>query len=139
MEAQDGVAGEILAALGGAGNVSVSTHCTTRLRITVADPDAVDEARLSGVAAVLGVARGGDQVQVVVGPGVVAGVHAALERARAAASDAGSSPDTSSRRAEGNAPRARVILRPLYLLIDIVTPLLPVFAPADSSSPSTTS
>lgn len=62
-----------------------------------------------------------------VGGTVGAGVHAALERARAAASDAGSSSDASSRRAEGNAPRARVILRPLHLLIDIVTPLLPVF------------
>lgn len=58
---------QILAALGGPGNVVELEPCITRLRVVLADADGVDEVglRASGV---LGVVRSGRIVQVVVGP-----------------------------------------------------------------------
>lgn len=58
---------EILAALGGAGNVVDLEPCITRLRVELADPARVDEAALRSSGA-FGVVRSGTVVQVVVGP-----------------------------------------------------------------------
>lgn len=58
---------EILAALGGDGNVLDLEPCITRLRVEVADPSLVDEPRLRASGA-FGVVRSGNAVQVVVGP-----------------------------------------------------------------------
>lgn len=60
-------AAQILAALGGADNLSEIEPCITRLRCVVADPDAVDEAALKAAGA-YGLVKMGDVVQVVVGP-----------------------------------------------------------------------
>jgi len=58
---------QILAALGGVGNVVELEPCITRLRVEVTDPALLDEdaLRASGV---LGVVRSGRIIQVVVGP-----------------------------------------------------------------------
>jgi PTS system N-acetylglucosamine-specific IIB component len=58
---------QILAALGGAGNVVDVEPCITRLRVEVTDTAAVDEARLRASGA-FGVVRSGHVVQVIVGP-----------------------------------------------------------------------
>lgn len=58
---------QILAALGGAGNVREIEACITRLRTEVDDPAHVDEAGLKRAGA-HGVIRSGRVVQVVVGP-----------------------------------------------------------------------
>lgn len=58
---------QILAALGGPGNVVELEPCITRLRAVLADADGVDEAALRA-SGVLGVVRSGRIVQVVVGP-----------------------------------------------------------------------
>jgi PTS system N-acetylglucosamine-specific IIB component len=58
---------EILAALGGDGNVVDLEPCITRLRVEVTDPELVDEARLKATGA-FGVVRSGRVVQVIVGP-----------------------------------------------------------------------
>lgn len=57
---------QILAALGGAGNIAELEPCITRLRVEVVDPDLLDEEalRLSGA---FGVVRSGRIIQVVVG------------------------------------------------------------------------
>jgi PTS system N-acetylglucosamine-specific IIC component len=61
-------AGAFIAALGGAANLKRVEACTTRLRLVVADPAALDEPRLRALGA-RGVVRvGEDQVQVVLGP-----------------------------------------------------------------------
>ena len=69
-EASPGDASElILRGLGGRDNVSALDCCATRLRVSVNDPDAVDESLLRQSGA-LGVLRKGKGVQVVYGPRV---------------------------------------------------------------------
>lgn len=58
---------QILAALGGDGNVVDLEPCITRLRVELNDPSLVDEAALRATGA-FGVVRSGRIVQVVVGP-----------------------------------------------------------------------
>lgn len=60
-------AAEILAALGGRENVVTLDACITRLRVTVAETDAVDEEALVAAGA-FGSAITGHDVQVVIGP-----------------------------------------------------------------------
>lgn len=57
----------ILAALGGADNVTDLEACITRLRVEIEDHDLVDEAKLKELGA-FGVVRAGNAVQVIVGP-----------------------------------------------------------------------
>ena len=60
-------ADNILAALGGTGNVVELEPCITRLRVEVADPALIDEPGLKESGA-FGVVRSGRIVQVIVGP-----------------------------------------------------------------------
>jgi N-acetylglucosamine PTS system EIIB component len=60
-------ASDIVAGLGGAGNIVEVEGCITRLRTEVSDPSKVDEAALKRVGA-HGVLVAGKIVQVVVGP-----------------------------------------------------------------------
>ena len=70
----------MIAALGGPGNLETVDACATRLRLTVADSGAVDDAALKGLGA-LGVVRpGGKSVQVVLGPKADT-VHSDIQRA----------------------------------------------------------
>ncbi|KVV58692.1 PTS N-acetyl-D-glucosamine transporter [Burkholderia ubonensis] len=57
-----------IAALGGAGNLTVVDACTTRLRLTVSDPDKVSEPDLKAIGARGVLKRGGNSVQVIIGP-----------------------------------------------------------------------
>ena len=58
---------QILAALGGAGNVVDVEPCITRLRVEVTNAGLVDDAQLRTSGA-FGVVRSGHVVQVIVGP-----------------------------------------------------------------------
>ena len=58
----------IVQAAGGADNIAVCGHCMTRLRLTLKQNQA-DVARLKGLPGVLGVIKGDDQLQIVLGPG----------------------------------------------------------------------
>lgn len=64
----DSLSREIQRLAGGPGNVASHTNCMTRLRLNVVDPGKVDVDAIRSLDGVLGVV-GGDQVQVVVGPG----------------------------------------------------------------------
>jgi PTS system N-acetylglucosamine-specific IIC component len=75
--------GRFVAALGGPGNLKSIDACTTRLRLSVADPKAVDETALRSLGARGIVHPGGDSVQVVLGP--IADQVASEIRAAAAA------------------------------------------------------
>ncbi|AIO66167.1 N-acetylglucosamine-specific PTS transporter subunit IIBC [Burkholderia oklahomensis] len=57
-----------IAALGGAANLSVVDACTTRLRLSVVDPNKVSEADLRTIGARGVLKRGGSSVQVIIGP-----------------------------------------------------------------------
>ncbi|MBV9259003.1 MAG: PTS transporter subunit EIIC, partial [Ktedonobacteraceae bacterium] len=62
----DVLAQEVLAALGGTGNVQSVEGCITRLRLFVNDPEQIDDARLKGLGA-SGVVKRGKIAQVVMG------------------------------------------------------------------------
>ena len=80
------IAHQVLAHLGGAGNVASVENCITRLRLPVADQDLVDTAGLKAVDGVLGVVE--DQtMQVILGPGLVDEVADEIERTLAAGAD----------------------------------------------------
>ena len=81
---------EILSLAGGNENIDSFTHCMTRLRLNVNDPDKVDVAAIKQLDGVLGVVPG-DQVQIVVGPGHSDRLDAAFAEALAA-SDAARDP-----------------------------------------------
>jgi PTS system N-acetylglucosamine-specific IIC component len=55
-------------ALGGAGNLKVVDACTTRLRLNVVDPAHVSEPALKAIGARGVLKRGGESVQVIIGP-----------------------------------------------------------------------
>jgi PTS system N-acetylglucosamine-specific IIC component len=59
---------QFVAALGGAANLTSIDACTTRLRLNLADPAAIDEPALRGLGARGIVRPGGDSIQVVLGP-----------------------------------------------------------------------
>jgi N-acetylglucosamine PTS system EIICBA or EIICB component len=61
-------ADQFIAALGGSANLNSIDACTTRLRLSLSDPSAVDEPALRVLGARGIVRPGGDSVQVVVGP-----------------------------------------------------------------------
>ena len=64
-------ASEIVAKLGGAGNIEGLTHCATRLRFTLHDSSGVDQTALESVSGVMGaVPQAGNRYQVVIGGGV---------------------------------------------------------------------
>jgi PTS system N-acetylglucosamine-specific IIC component len=60
--------GDFVLALGGAANLATVDACMTRLRLTLNDPAAVDEARLKALGAKGVVRPGGNALQVVLGP-----------------------------------------------------------------------
>ncbi|WP_194274264.1 glucose PTS transporter subunit EIIB [Streptomyces olivaceus] len=60
----------MLDAIGGADNIQSLDNCITRLRMTVADAELVDEARLKKLGAVGVIKLDGHNVQVVIGPQV---------------------------------------------------------------------
>jgi PTS system N-acetylglucosamine-specific IIC component len=60
--------GQFVAALGGAANLKTIDACTTRLRLDLADPAAVDEAALKSLGSRGIVRPGGNTLQVVLGP-----------------------------------------------------------------------
>ncbi|MDQ8756929.1 N-acetylglucosamine-specific PTS transporter subunit IIBC [Sphingosinicella sp. LHD-64] len=63
-----GRADAMIAALGGRANLLTVDACTTRLRLTLADPALADEARLKALGARGLVSPGGNALQVVLGP-----------------------------------------------------------------------
>lgn len=60
--------GDFALALGGGSNLKTVNACMTRLRLTLNDPNAVDEAQLRALGARGFVRPGGDALQVVLGP-----------------------------------------------------------------------
>lgn len=75
--AQDGLTGydatarDIIAGVGGAGNVKSVIHCITRVRFYLKDDALADDAVVAGTDGVIDVARAGGQYQVVIGAEVV--------------------------------------------------------------------
>ena len=105
------------AALGGGANLRTVDACTTRLRLTVADPARVDEAALKGLGARGVIKLAGGAVQVVLGPiaDQVAGeVRASLTAAPAETIDA-----KAVATALGGGNLKRVEVRATRLLVEV--------------------
>ena len=64
------IASDVLAAVGGAANISDVVHCTTRLRFTLKDQNIPVDDEVKKIPGVLGVVRSGGQYQVIIGQNV---------------------------------------------------------------------
>lgn len=64
------IAEQVLAAVGGAANLKDATHCMTRLRLYLKDDNLPKDDEVKKISGVLGVVRGGQQYQIVIGTNV---------------------------------------------------------------------
>lgn len=64
------IAQDVLDAVGGKSNVSMVTHCATRLRFNLKDASIPDDDQIKGIPGVVGIMRAGGQLQVVIGQNV---------------------------------------------------------------------
>ncbi|KQH90624.1 PTS N-acetylmuramic acid transporter subunit IIBC [Vibrio fluvialis] len=60
---------QILAAVGGSGNVNKCGNCMTRLRLTLANNGVADQATLKQIPGVMGLVESDEQFQIILGPG----------------------------------------------------------------------
>ncbi|ELI5732357.1 PTS N-acetylmuramic acid transporter subunit IIBC [Vibrio fluvialis] len=60
---------QILAAVGGSGNVNKCGNCMTRLRLTLVNNGVADQATLKQIPCVMGVVESDEQFQIILGPG----------------------------------------------------------------------
>ncbi|MFF0716338.1 PTS transporter subunit EIIC [Streptomyces bauhiniae] len=123
-------ASAVLALTGGPANVRHVTHCLTRLRLTLADPAAVDEASLRALPGVLGVIGAGTpSLQVVLGPGVVDTVTAEVERQLAEEARAGGvqaeAGAVETGKGSGPTPRKGPLAAALRRIANVFVPLIP--------------
>lgn len=64
------IAEQVLAAVGGAANLKDATHCMTRLRLYLKDDSVPKDDEVKKISGVLGVVRGGQQYQIIIGTNV---------------------------------------------------------------------
>ena len=64
------IAEKVLAAVGGASNIKDATHCMTRLRLYLNDDSIPKDDEVKAISGVMGVVRGGQQYQIVIGTNV---------------------------------------------------------------------
>lgn len=71
MTKEQELANEINRMVGGKENLSAVTHCMTRLRLAIVDRSKVDLPALKNLSGVLGVVEAAEQLQIILGPGIV--------------------------------------------------------------------
>ena len=64
------IAEQVLRAVGGAANLKDATHCMTRLRLYLKDDSVPKDDDVKKISGVLGVVRGGQQYQIIIGTNV---------------------------------------------------------------------
>ncbi len=64
------IASDILAAVGGKDNISMATHCMTRLRLNLKDASIPNEEEVKKINGVVGVVQAGGQFQIIIGQNV---------------------------------------------------------------------
>jgi PTS system sucrose-specific IIC component len=112
---------QICQRLGGRENLQQVNHCATRLRVTVKNPDKVDLRGLKNIKEVTGVVRDGEDLQIIVGPGVVNRIYnhlALMER------------QESSKAAGKKKSPVYWLKRGIKKMGDIFIPILPVLVAA---------
>lgn len=73
------IAADVLAAVGGAENVTSATHCMTRLRLNLKDQSIPNDAEVKAIKGVLGAQWSGGQYQVIIGQNVPKVYEAAIK------------------------------------------------------------
>lgn len=115
-------AAAILPLVGGPANVTSVAHCMTRLRLGLADRSLVDEEALRALPGVLGVVDD-DTYQIVLGPGVVAGVAPEFEALLTSAGQlAARGAELKAARSTRNSTPGKLLLR---RIANIFVPLIP--------------
>lgn len=119
------MASEIIEAVGGKGNVAAVTHCMTRLRFNLKDEVKSSDDAINKVTGVIKVIHAGNQVQVVIGPGVD---RVYDEVCKQLGSLAQTDADDSAAKVEKQKLTPKAILNNvLGALSGSITPILPVF------------
>lgn len=76
MTKEQALANQIQRIVGGKENISAATYCMTRLRLTIIDMSKIDLTALKNLSGVLGVVEASEQLQIILGPGIVGRVAA---------------------------------------------------------------
>ncbi|MGE6444436.1 PTS system trehalose-specific EIIBC component [Pseudomonas bubulae] len=113
------IARELLHSLGGAANIEQAAHCVTRLRLALKDPSLVDSTTLNQIDLVKGSFFTGGLYQVVIGPGEVEKVYAALRE------QTGLAAATIADVKQQGADKANAMQRLVRVFSDVFMPILP--------------
>ena len=113
------IASQLLHSLGGAENLEQAAHCVTRLRLALKDPALVDSATLNQIDLVKGSFFTGGLYQVVIGPGEVEKVYAALRE------QTGLAASTIADVKQKGADKANTMQRLVRVFSDVFMPILP--------------
>ncbi len=128
MDKTTALATQILAGIGGEGNILRLENCMTRVRVEVSDEQHLDLAALKQLPGVKGYIKQGEQHQFIVGPGAAAKVVDAMRSllsdvpAAAAAGD-----DVARNKAQAKQKYAAPMSGALKKLADVFIPLIPAF------------
>ena len=109
----------MLYSLGGAENIEQAAHCVTRLRLALKDPSRVDSTTLNQIDLVNGSFFTGGLYQLVIGPGEVEKVYAALRQLTGLA--AATIADVKQKSADKINPMQRLV----RVFSDVFMPILP--------------
>ncbi|MER0041461.1 PTS system trehalose-specific EIIBC component [Pseudomonas sp. MGal98] len=113
------IARDVLQSLGGVDNVEQAAHCVTRLRLSLKDPKKVDVGTLNQIDLVKGSFFTGGLYQVVIGPGDVEKVYAALRE------QTGLTAMTIADLKQQSAAKINGMQRLVRILSDVFMPILP--------------
>lgn len=121
------LAEDLLNEVGGAANVIDSYHCVTRLRLTLVNTARADTARIALLDDVVGAQVKGDELQVIIGPGV-ADAYAAFTRRLPAEKRSVRPPAPAASPAE--TPGPSLASRIIGFLAGVFVPIIPALAGA---------
>ncbi|CNE80900.1 PTS transporter subunit EIIC [Yersinia bercovieri] len=123
------LATQILAGIGGEGNILKLENCMTRVRIVVKDEQLPDLALLKQLPGVKGYIKQGQQHQLIVGPGAASKVVDSMRKLLKNNEDYAAAPqdDISRNKAQAKAKYAAPMSEALRQLANIFIPIIPAF------------
>ncbi|WP_145931490.1 PTS transporter subunit EIIC [Yersinia bercovieri] len=123
------LATQILAGIGGEGNILKLENCMTRVRIVVKDEQLPDLALLKQLPGVKGYIKQGQQHQLIVGPGAASKVVDSMRKLLKNNADYAAAPqdDISRNKAQAKAKYAAPMSEALRQLANIFIPIIPAF------------
>ena len=128
MDKTTALATQILAGVGGEGNILKLENCMTRVRVEVSDEQRLDLAALKQLSGVKGYIKQGEQHQFIVGPGAAAKVVDAMRALLSgSAQPAVAVGDAARTKAQAKQKYAAPMSGALKKLADVFIPLIPAF------------